>query len=195
MRYLRSPFLNNRPEVIPLFEILLENNAALDDETAKKHTYSLLFPDQAYKDLRLRHLMSYLTQALEGYLVQQEIRQNPANSTLHLLKAYRKRNLEKGYLSTQRKLQRHLENTPIRDETHHFNHYQLRLEAYNFSVTRSIKQNPDLDGIMQDLDLFYLISKLKQACNALTPPPPPQPRLPIGPPPHPFGTRRDSQTH
>jgi len=165
-RFLQSAFLNPRQEVLPLLDLLLEARAA-GEYPDRKAIALALNPDQPLSDVQVRRLQSYLVKGIEQYLTWQEMTMDPVALDLHLLKAYRRRHLSKGFQAVSNRLKKNLEEATRQDENHHFNRYTFHLEQYNFHVNRAGKEPAKLTGILEELDRFYLVSKLKQACNAL----------------------------
>ncbi len=165
-RFLQSSFLNERPEVLPLLDYLkkLPDSAPFPDrETIARE----LYPDKSVTDLQIRRLMSYLLKGIEKYLIWQEMTADPMQMDLHLLRAYRKRHFAKGFQSVQKRIEDRLNQQGKGDETYHYNWYSFHQEKYNFKVNRKGKEPPELEGILNELDYFYIVNKLKQACNAL----------------------------
>lgn len=165
-RFLQSSFLNPRPEVLPLlgfFRKELKEGREPDRlEIARE-----LFPEEEVSDAHIRRLMSYLVKGIEKYLIWQEMTANPLTTDLHLLRAYRRRHLAKGFQSVAARIEKELVDKGTGDENFHFNCYTYHLEQYNFSANRAGKEPPNLTAILQELDYFYIVNKLKQACNTL----------------------------
>lgn len=166
-RFLQSSFLNPRPEVVPLFDFLTETprEGPFPDREA---IAAALYPGEEVPDLKVRRLMSYLTKGIEKYLAWVEFESTPLAMDLQLLKAYRRKRLSKGFHSVSNRIEKHLREQALGDENYHFNQFSLHQERYNFSANRTGKEAPKIDEILAELDNFYIVNKLKQACNALS---------------------------
>ncbi|HEY0262446.1 MAG TPA: hypothetical protein VGB95_05430, partial [Chitinophagales bacterium] len=82
--------------------------------------------------------------------------------------SYRKRNLEKQFLTTYAETEKFFLNEASLNAELYFHQLQLHLEFYNHSIVNRKAVNDDLIRLSEDLDAFYIIQKLKQACTILS---------------------------
>ncbi|MDX1685073.1 MAG: hypothetical protein R3275_07540 [Saprospiraceae bacterium] len=132
-----------------------------------------LFPSEPYRDKTLRTLKSRLLVLVQEFLIIEELRDNQAEEAVNLLDALRKRELtplvNTGLKSAKRKIDRELD----RSSSYFYNLYQYESSAYYLNKTeikrlnRKIRDELNLDEIIQNLDLFYAGEKLKYHCAIL----------------------------
>ncbi|MEM7038154.1 MAG: hypothetical protein AAF570_14310, partial [Bacteroidota bacterium] len=67
-----------------------------------------------------------------------------------------------------RKARRHSETHPHRDSLHYFHRFQLSEFRYNTITSRNDQVQEKLQAVVDDLDVFYVISRLRHACSTLT---------------------------
>lgn len=76
-RYLAVPFINTNSDVVTLFSKLRKFHPGMDSpELTKERLYRKLFGKQPYNDGKMRKLMTQLTQLIEQYLIQIELKKS-----------------------------------------------------------------------------------------------------------------------
>ncbi len=164
-KFLQSPYHNRRNDVILLLDSIVPH--LLDEKKlTKKHLHEKIFPNTPFVDADIRHLMSYLKKLVELFLIQEEMADDSSYQNIQLLKAYRKRKLNKHYHSQELKTQTRLRNSSFKGYDFYNNSYQFSLEQYTSSVLKTKNIQEELQQLSNRTDEFYIINKLKQACNA-----------------------------
>ena len=159
-KFLRSPFFNQRKDLIDLFEQL-----AASSEARKEELRCHLSPPAApFDDQKLRLLMSYLHTLLEQYVAIKEMTADKLNTQLHLATGYRKRRLNEAFERTRKNLEKNLEAQPLRNMAYHSLRYQLHWETHQLNYV----QNPtDVSGLQElsgTTDVIFLAQKLRLIC-------------------------------
>ncbi len=162
-------FFNYREEEKRLFEYLLKNKNSNNEKLFEAtEVFRHVFPKQKTDLAKLRHVMTYLTRIVKRYLLINEIEQHEVQKRLLLSHSFRKRNLEKLFLSEYEEATNHIQQqAPLSPELY-FYQLQLHTEYYAYSITNKRAKNEDLQILSDDLDSFYIIQKLKHVCNALS---------------------------
>ncbi|MEM7036846.1 MAG: hypothetical protein AAF570_07705 [Bacteroidota bacterium] len=167
-RFVQSPFHNQHEGVIRLYQYLVGQDEVAEPDHSKEAAFAFVFPDLPYKDLKIRHVMSYLVRVIEEFLIFQEFRANDANAHLHLLRVYGRRNLPKPFHATARKIQKMQSGkAQIGPEDHHIN-YQVNLEQFNVTEERHQGAQDVFQRLSDELDAYYVVNKLKHACIILS---------------------------
>ena len=86
-KFVRSPFHNQREDVVQLFDYVDANVEKGQLKLKKEVVFAALFPDSAFDAKRLNYAMSFLTKALEAYLTQSEVTRQPEQSAFLLQQA------------------------------------------------------------------------------------------------------------
>lgn len=159
-KFLRSPFFNQRQDLIDLFEQLAASSEA-QKEDLRRH---LSPPTAPLDDQKLRLLMSYLHSLLEQYIAIKEMTADKLNAQLHLATGYRKRRMNEAFERTRKNLEKNLDAQPLRNLTYHDYRYQLQWEAHQLNYVQNptdISRLHDLSGMA---DVVYLAQKLRLIC-------------------------------
>jgi hypothetical protein len=172
-KYLRSPFFNQREDVIKLFDYFFEKKAIKRAGVFDKTTvYESIFPKEKYDEKKLGYTTSFLYQLAQEFIVHNERRASgDAEFHLQLAKSMRRRGLERQYETALKKAEEALAAQPYRNRDYHYLHQQLQLERYESEArqrripiaigTRSFQAMAD------ETDTFFIANKLRQSCTAL----------------------------
>jgi len=161
LKYVASPFFNESPLLSDLLQLHLSG------ETNPEKIWLVLFPEQPYKDLKLRHLRSELLRLVEGFLSIREIKKRPSLMQTHLLAALRKKKANDLYEFNWRKIMRRQDKSGMGSEFY-LERYLVQSERNTFLEHRSQRSGVNhLQATVDGLDTFYLFSKLKYSCTIL----------------------------
>jgi len=85
--------VNAHQQLRVLFEYMLKHRNGPESRFEKKRVFEKLFPREknAYNDLRLRNIMTRLSQQIEAFLIQQELAADESVKRRLLIRAYSKR--------------------------------------------------------------------------------------------------------
>lgn len=169
-KFILSPYFNSNQVLLDLYEILLKDlDIDRRKEKSKEDIWKLLYKGKPYDDVRFRKLNSELLKLVEQYLAQEVYDQNPMRQSNYLMDAVGKKKITTLYNSTIKNARNIAEkNTKI--ETSHFYYlYEMESNYYNiedFEISRSGKAN--IENIINNLDQFYFIEKLRWYCTILS---------------------------
>ncbi|MEL6638899.1 MAG: hypothetical protein AAFW73_17430 [Bacteroidota bacterium] len=166
--YLHSPFHNKNQKLRQLSDYLYRFQPHFQhDELAKPRVFAHLFGDKAtYRDLRINNLQSDLLQLLYAFLGQQRYEQRRDLHKQFLLdELFRK--------DAERHLERQLRNWKTQQNQSIYRSYDYHLEQYYRNekedyhrLRKAIRSHTEhLQGQNDALDRFYLIQKLRLACE------------------------------
>ncbi len=166
-KFIRSPFFNKEQILIDFFDFLVNYQRRSKAFPSKEKISLHLFPEQVYKDVRIRLLMSSLHKLIEHFLVYNRFFQNPIQFKIQLAKAYRLRNLPKHFEKNYRASQQLQEADSLRGAEYYFDKYQLQLEHYRFISIKKRTEDLYLQELSNTIDLSFIILKLRQSCYIL----------------------------
>ncbi len=158
-KFLRSPFFNQRDDVIMLFDLLIKNPGIRGGEL-----YSSLFPNTPYDDQKLRLVKSYLFRLIEKYLAVREFSDDDIARQYYLTIAYRKRGLGDYFKKAFKKARNLLDNQPERNSRFFEYNYRLHWEEHLLTSKDSPSDIKNLVDLSETLDLSYITQKLKNMC-------------------------------
>lgn len=161
-KWVRSPYVNNRKDVIALFDLLRYTK---DFSTLSYASIaSKIYPKTPFDAQQVRHLLSFLLKTLERYLILKEAETNSSLEELLLIRAYQKRHLQKPLQQHIKKLNKTIEQVPAYALQKYFYQNQLTLENYYALKEQVRNADMNLQVLSDSLDTFYISNKLYQAC-------------------------------
>lgn len=170
-KFLASPYFNEREKPVELLALCINYQPEYDSpKLQKQKVFARLYPNEPYTDIKMRQLLSYTTGKLEDFLAYQQFNSNPKVPKLALLQSFNERDGEKPFEQLYTALKRKQDNGKL-DAAHYLHEYQ-QLQTFNsFSEKQAQKEGRKLDVKLDDaseqLDLFYLTSKLRLYCDIL----------------------------
>lgn len=166
-KWLSSPMHNQRPDVIHLFDYLLEDNHLYQNDFLKKEIiFRWVFGKEQFDDAKLRQTMFFTTKNVEEYLIYQELRHNEVTAQIALATVYRKKKLRKPFQKNLKVTNKLQEKQEFRNHQYLRNEYFLQNELYFFqSAIKRIDLN--LQEVSDALDATYIADKIRQSCLML----------------------------
>ncbi len=159
--WLQSPAHNRRPEVLQLFDELVQAIHYLRIAPNAERIHKSLFPKQVYQAQRLRQHCHYLLRATEAWLIHSS---SAISIDLNLLRTYRERQLGKLFEQTYRRFLVALDQHPYRNAEYYLQRWELARERYAWDSTRGRTANLNLEEQEYFLQIATLGLKLRQAC-------------------------------
>ncbi len=165
-KYLLSPYLNEQPDAVHLFDFL--NEAIRKSDTAvtqltKLAVWKTLYPGRKFDDAHLRRLSSELSQLAMQFMVAEARNNDPLNEALALQKVLEKPHLKKQLVSVERQIFRLFDETT--GQSSELLLAQFRMSHRIFSrASRLVTITGYGDKLSTAdfyLECFYLIQKLK----------------------------------
>lgn len=166
-KFLNSPFYNQDPVVVSLFDKLCKFHPDFSEpKLTKQYLFKSVFPHDEYDDKSLRYLLSNLTKLLEQFLAVQKIREHPSLLQLALLEVQSERGLQKGYRRTSQHLKQSISGKSSSDSF--FTRMQWsEIREKHFQKQRVRKFDPSLQHFANNLDQYYFLNRLKIVCAML----------------------------
>ena len=131
-KYLLSPYLNDKPDLLQLFDI---SDKALRDGTfttlERKSVWQKLYPNKLYNDTQLRRLSSDLNQIALRFLSAEARSQNPLSEALDLQRLLEKPELNKHLAGIERNISRLLDDVPGQSTEYYLAQFNLHNNIVN----------------------------------------------------------------
>lgn len=183
-KWVNSPFVNQRPDVIRLFEYLctevpFKPEALAGASLSKEAAFSRVFPVEdggqrraapAYSDADMRHAMSFLYQAIKHFLAYKHWAQDEMEIGRHLCKSLRQRSLEQVFEKEYAALIGRLSNAPHQSVDHFFQQYHLHMERWEVYRRANRGGSDILQHAGLARDAYIAAETLRQACAVLAQP-------------------------
>ncbi len=167
-KMVRSPFYNQREDVIALFDYLdahIDKGALL---LQKEKVFAEIYPGKKFDVDTLYYTMSFLTQIIQKYLTISELEEHATDAQLYLYKALLKRGAEKAADKTLSDAKSFLEKQKLRNAEYHYQHYKIGYEELNAASKRKRGINLDLQKLSDSFTCFVLSQSLKLGYNFLS---------------------------
>ncbi len=166
-KWIASPMHNQRKDIAKLFEYLMEDSHLYNDNFLEKEAvYKWIYGKGVYDDAKMRQTMYFTTKCIEEYLIYKELRESDIVAKTALVKAYRKRKLEKAFQKSLREVQVLQKKQLYRNAQFLRNEYLIQQEQYYyFSGINRLEFN--LQEMADALDSMYIADKLRQSCLML----------------------------
>lgn len=165
-KFVRSPYFNTNENVVRLYEYLLKYAPGFDSpKLARKIVFTYLFPDEPYKEIKIQQFASLLVTLAEQFWVYQPLKLPNPEASLRLANTYRQRQL----LLYWEKTLFELEDLPYTDaQQQAFYRLQQQIQQHEAIEEKEKRERePHLQGVLDALTNYYLISYLKYSSKAL----------------------------
>lgn len=169
-RLVNSPYFNKHENTRLLLDFILE--VGIDNEDpdllSKEAAFKVLFPGEKYQVQKIKDIMSPLTKLVETQIIQTALEANPDEQSIYLMRVLRERRSDKYFEVAERQLRQRLEQNTRLDGDHFWMSYQLETEADNYFMSKLERtQHASLQARADNLDRFYLLSKLRMSCEMI----------------------------
>ncbi len=167
-KFLRSPYFVLREDVAKLFHLLVKIKSKGKPMPPLDFSFAQVFPGEKFNEVKIRGLMSDLSELLEEYLVNSFRSKDKLQSRLMLSKIFRQRRLNKCFQSNLKKTATLIEENPLKTEEYYQQVLDFQRENMKFALSNRRTSNLYFQEISETNDILYLIRKLKTACSQLT---------------------------
>lgn len=167
--FIISPFFNKNEIVIGLFDILHEAYPTFQQKKVDRVVvFNRLYPRVEFNEQKLRYPMSDLAKLLEEFLELQEFSKNKIARNHLLVQAFLHRNLHKYSQSVIDQAILSNEKNQYRDFQFYYDMFLLETDRYDdVSSKRNVAVKENLKSIIQNLDNYYIINKLKYSAEII----------------------------
>lgn len=166
--FVHSPYFNKNKTLCALCDYLLDLAPKFDDKnkTSKQHLHKVVFENKTYDEYRLNNIVSDLLQLLYSYLSLSNIKKQPSTKQIYLLETLQQRGLEKPFEKVSKRYHKQEKNKEVQDSKFFLQQLQFYTQQdFQFHSKKSRVFDQNLQQKNNFLDLYYLSSKLKVACD------------------------------
>ena len=161
-----SPWFNEEPEVLQLFDLFNEALRKGDDAVAaldKPTVWEKLYPGKKMDDAQLRRLASDLTQLVLRFLLEEVRIKNPLTEALEMQKVLESPVYKKHLSGVERNIQKLLDDDPRKSPEHYLAQFKMHWNIFSRSAKRfsTVDYLDKLFPAAEHLDIFYLVQKMQ----------------------------------
>ena len=167
--FANSPYCNSNSVVTQLLHYLLPYSPDFKHPNIeKKKAYKTLYPNKKYNEAYLRKQLSGLYQLGKEFLIYEKVGQARFFRNSALLNQLQQRQLDNIFHVQFAQCAELLEEEAIKDSTYYFGAFQLAKEAKSFFEKHDTEDSRhSLQAKADNLDIFYLVNKLRASCEML----------------------------
>jgi hypothetical protein len=169
--YMQSPFFNTNPRLITMVKLLRKATPDFEHPSLGKEALfrAMYGKEVAYNEQQVYDHISFLMRHLEDFLVQLDLEEDDYLKKIKLMRTLTNRGLNDHFSRTEKKVRRKLTKEGGRNSDYFLNEFNLNRES-NYSFTKRYQRGFDnnLINMVQSLDAFYFITKLRYACEILS---------------------------
>ena len=166
-KFLDSPYFNKRQDLIQLNAWLNQQLQSAKPKLLKQEAWRFVFPKKAFDDTNCRLMMSYLTKLLEQFLVIDSLDSETIFQKKKLKDCFHEKGLTKAYLKTRKQFSETLKKSDLRNAVYYENRYEILLESFHDDAVQQLKESFPLQEFADQLDISFIIKKLRQTCLLL----------------------------
>src|SRR5690349_22069503 len=157
-KYLRSPYFNSDPKLLPVFKTLFKNkNAEAVNDRQKKNS--------GLKSKEFRYHTSFLSTHLENFFALRNISDVPLHATQISLNAVAKRDAEKSFTYLFQQFKKESEKS-FHSEDYYYHRYKAFSDFLSYAGQKKKRKHIiRFDEAMHELDKFYVSRKLQLVCE------------------------------
>lgn len=163
-QFIAAPFFNSNKALVKLYNLIFRYPLTTRPERLEKKTVAerLFQKSDAAALQKLRETMSGLSKLVEEYIIWKELKEQPEELNLLLLKANEKRGIDKQFFKVAREFDQYIENQPTQDVDYFLLKYRLnKLVASHLHAGKFMQPIFSIESIDKFLDLFIVSAKYK----------------------------------
>lgn len=147
-KFVYSPFFNTSEQMIQLYG-LLKTDYPVFKTLSKAKIFSEFYPEEEYKDKKIRDLLSRMLELVQGYLAQLEFEKKVNVENTFVLNQFIERNLKKHYSSKLKDSEKNLRDQKIADEDRLYNEYIFaKLNTISCDIFGNIQYEEKLTEVL-----------------------------------------------
>ena len=167
-KWVRSPFFNNREDVVLLFQHIDKNIGIRDRQLTKTKAFPKVFPDQTYDDSLMRHAMSFLLKQIRQYLIWTEMGLSEFEEQLYFVKSLRRRGVNDLMQRTLDQAEAKVEASDKQNADRHLQLFLLQSERYAAAIRQQRRGEMGLQKLTDEFANYFAANLLRQACGIAT---------------------------
>jgi hypothetical protein len=170
VHFCRFSTYHKKSLTITFAELLLKLYPDFKPQKIKKEiVFSKLYPNETFKQKKLYDLIYFEMRLIEEFIAYLDFSNNDFNQKKHLIAGLRKRNHKTLFAKKLEKANTVLLDQDERDNLFFYNQFLLAAESDRYFIMNNlIERNNSIREKVNNLDLFYLSTKLKASCEMLS---------------------------
>jgi hypothetical protein len=164
--WINSPIHNQHQDSIKLFNFIHSRHKMSAITLQKKRAYHFIFPDETYKEERLRYLMNSCFNLLKDFVGYNQAVSDKFEYQKNIIEGLKERNLSDLASIELDKLNIEVNSKATQDATNSLQLFELERNIFELRGTQNRTIQTNLPKMFTHLTDFYTLSMLKYACVA-----------------------------
>jgi hypothetical protein len=166
LAFAESPYLNTNKNLIKILKSIFKNEDLYRKEISKTKLFNLFFGQIPYDEQTLHNHLSYLKKLYQKFIAFEHFSAKSYSEELYALEFAYQHNQWDYFSNRSKALKKYLDETSLTDSDFHFTAYRLNsLRGYYESSFIDRTKTQHFQSMLDHLDSFYLIEKLKHCCH------------------------------
>ncbi len=168
--FVRSPYFNKKERLVHFVKFLQKYHPNFEQKSCNTHNaFKCLYKNEAYKKAKLDSCKTELKKLLEDFLRLEALKQNGNVQTDLLLQILTQKQLDESFGKELERSGKELNKNAQKGVDQYKRMFELAIQDYAFEVNRKgrLSDNVKLLNVIQHLDVYYLIEKVRFACTLL----------------------------
>lgn len=168
-KFARSPYFNQREDVIRLLDYLADHLPDSKDEVfERRRVFHKVFHGQDFDMPLLRYAMSFALTTVRDFLAVEELLADGATAQIYQMQAMKKRGGDENIARDLPAIFEANERQPYRNSRYFFNEMLLRVEDFYQHSAQSRNFDFDLETMLGASAAFHAIETFKLGCLAIS---------------------------
>lgn len=165
--YLGIKAFNRKPEFRKIYDQLVAVSSVELEKMSREELFGILFPDRSFDDQYLRNTCFKIQQLLQKFLLIEKINLQEFSEQNTLLDIFRERELDDLFQQQLRKIKNNQQKNSLRDYQYYHRQFSI-LDAEDSHTALQLRSQPThFQEADQALEFYFILRKLRQACNLL----------------------------
>lgn len=166
-RFIRSPYFNTRAQLIKIYDIL---SGETEKNIDNKKLFKLLYPGEAYNDIRTRKFISDFNKLFEKFISYHSITKwDPYVLNTNLLETLQYKAMDNEFISAYKSITREMSGKIFKDDSYYRSLSRIELLNYYSLYYKFEKRSVEsLRKASEYMDLSFIYSKLHLARDIIT---------------------------
>lgn len=167
-KYIQSPFFNTNPRLVTLVQLLRKAAPDFEHPSLKREALFIRFygKEKVYNEQQVYDHISFLIRHLENFMAYNTWVEDKPNHQLMLLRALNQKDLNERFEKVFKKGLSDLEKGKIKNVAYQIDKFLWLKEDCHYKLNKpKLSIGNSLSKMLEQLDLQFLISKLKYSCE------------------------------
>lgn len=169
--YIQSPFFNTNDRLVTMVKLLRKAAPDFKHKSLEKEALfeAMYGKDVPYSEQQVYDHISFLMRHLEEFFAHQALEEDEYLRKVRLMRNLTDRGLVDHFARVEKKVKKMLKAEQGKDSDYFLNEFNLSRES-NYSFTKRYQRGFDnnLINMVQSLDAYYFITKLRYTCEILS---------------------------